>query len=371
MHALRNRLQDRVVFAGVGGVSMTQAGLQSIFPMQELSTIGFLQPLLRIFPLMARLGQTVRAAHAFAPDILVTIDSPGFALHFAPKVQGLDCLRVHYVAPTVWARAAHRAPQIARLYHLLLTIFPFEAPFFTPYGLPVRFLGHPMLEMTDCLPSPEEARKSLRVQAPVLCLLPGSRQTEWSVHIPVFRRCLNLVRKEIPGLSCLLPCPPHLVAQNRKRVQSLGKCVRVLTEPTEKYAAFRAADVALCASGSVTIELAAAGLPAVVVYRMWGLSRFLSKKRLHVPWVSAVNIVAQRKVQPEYIQSEFQPKSVASALCTLFSQPRQRRRQQQDYREVVRKLQPPSFLRLRGGVRAADAILQAYMSRNDSSACAK
>ncbi|SLN09609.1 Lipid-A-disaccharide synthase [Roseovarius gaetbuli] len=322
-----------VEFSGVGGPLMEAEGLQSLFPMDELSVMGLAEVLPKYPALKRRLNQTVEAALGFAPDILITIDSPDFCLRVARKVKAASAIRtVHYVAPSVWAWRAGRAAKMARVIDHVLALLPFEPPFMTAAGMECDFVGHPVV--AEPRPSAQDvaafrARHGL-TDAPLLMVLPGSRRGEVTRLTPIFGEVIARLAHERPDTRLVLPTSRHLAALVREMVADWTIVPLVLAPedgqtPAEftaqKACAFHAADWALAASGTVSLELAAARTPMVIAYDMNWLSRTLIWRMLKVDTLTLVNLVSETRAVPEFIGKACRAELIAPELLKLMEDP--------------------------------------------------
>jgi lipid-A-disaccharide synthase len=342
MQALREATSGKVRFAGVGGERMQAEGLRSLFPMAELALMGF-EVVPRLPGLLRRLRETVADIRARRPDALVTIDAQGFSKRIGLRLKGAPFPIVQYVAPTVWAWKPWRARTVARYLTHLLTIFPFEAAFFDRYGLANTFVGHLAAEHTGQPDDGAGLRRRLGIGAgaTVLCALPGSRRGEVRRHLPVFRATGALLKARVPGLVCLVPTVPAVADAVEAETKGWAAPVHVLRDPDAKYQAFAAASVALAASGTVTTETAFAGLPTVVMYSVNAVAARLFRLVLKSRWlrfVSAVNLVVEREVLPEYLQNRCKPALLAEAVARLLADPAARAEQLAGIAEAVQLL---------------------------------
>ncbi|WP_072779315.1 lipid-A-disaccharide synthase [Marivita hallyeonensis] len=331
MEGLRKHAGE-VQFDGVGGERMQAAGLKSLFPMDEISIMGITEILSQYRKLKARIRETADAVLAAKPDVLVTIDLPEFGLRVAKLVKEQSNIRtVHYVAPTVWAWRPGRAKKMARFIDHVLALLPFEPPYMEAEGMRCDFVGHPVV--TDPVATGEEIaqfRSAFDVgDAPVALVLPGSRRSEVSRLLPIFREAIERLHAQRPGLRFVLPVAPnaaHLVTGN---VQEWPVPVTILN-PTDfdpdraailKRSVFAAADIALAASGTVSLELAAANTPMVIAYDMNWLSRQIIGRMLRVDTVTLVNLVSDTRVVPEFIGANCRPAPIADALMHVLDAP--------------------------------------------------
>lgn len=325
-------LRPDVQFAGVGGPMMEAQGLQSLFPMEELSVMGLAEVLPRLRSLFARRDQAANAALALKPDALITIDSPDFCLRVAKKLRAADpdIPTIHYVAPTVWAWRPHRAEKMARHIDHVLALFPFEPPLMEVAGMSCDFVGHPVV--AEPLASREDAdlfraQEGIAQDAPLALVLPGSRRSEVNRLSDRFGEALALLAQRIPDLRVVLPTTANVAGLVNEKTAHWNLPVTVL-DPREssaevfaarKRAAFGAANVALAASGTVSLELAAANTPMVVAYDMSGLSRKIIGSMLRVDTVTLVNLVSDTRAVPEYLGELCRPDMIAAALTEILS----------------------------------------------------
>jgi len=365
MTALRRETQGHVRFEGVGGAAMRAAGLDSLFDAEDLAVMGLAEVLPRLPRLRRRLHDVVAAARAAPPDAVVTIDSPSFSLRVQRRLAGSGVPRIHYVAPQVWAWKPWRARTLGRELDHLLTLLPFEPPLFTRHGLAATFVGHPAAALPP-LPSATAAREALGLppEAPLLCVLPGSRQGELRRLLPVFADTVARLAAARPDLHVVLPTLGHLAPALDQAVAAWPVPCRVVVGAEARHTAFSAAQAALAASGTVTVELAAAGLPAVIAYRVHPLTALVARRMLRVPYASLPNLLAGRPVQPEFLQDACRPEPIARALAPLLDETAARRQATAESRAAARAFghdgRPPSE-------RAACAILAAIDQPRSSS----
>ncbi|AJE47325.1 lipid-A-disaccharide synthase [Celeribacter indicus] len=345
-----------VEFRGVGGTLMEEQGLESRFPMSELSLMGIAEILPKYLHLKRRIREVAEAILDWRPDVVLTIDSPDFCLRVADLVKARADIRFcHYVAPTVWAWRPERAARMAAKVDQVLALFPFEPPYFEAVGLRCDFVGHPAVtdEIAD-----EAAVARFRAdhgigEAPLVLVLPGSRRGEIARLGPIFGDTLGRFAGPRPEARYVLPVAPGLDAAVRAEVA--GWPVDPVLVPSAdragKRAAFRAADLALAASGTVSLELAANGTPMVIAYRMNPLTERIVKRKLLVDTVTLVNLVTETRVVPEFLGADCIPHRIAAALAhELNAGAAQKAALDETMRRLGQGEEPP-------GVRAARAIL--------------
>ena len=357
MAALRDISPETLRFAGVGGPAMEGQGLESLFDYSELSVMGLVEILPHAPRLLRRIREVAAVIEADPPDVLVTIDSPGFVFRVVSRLQGRSYPRIHYVAPTVWAWKPGRVHKFRRHFDRLLALLPFEPPYFEQVGLPCTFVGHPVVEAAvDRQASRRRVGEACAIpeDATLLCVLPGSRAGELDRHLPAFGETVALLAARQPGLRVILPTLPHLRARLVAQTADWPVPVVVVTEAAVRADAMAAADVALAASGTVTLELARARVPTVVAYRVAPLTAWLLRRVIQVDYVSIVNLIADRAVIPEFLQDAMRPADMATALRALLSDPAARLAMQEGQSGTMLALgedgEPPSR-------RAAAAVL--------------
>lgn len=311
------QLVPEVEFAGVGGPAMTAEGLASLFPMEELSVMGLVEVLPKYRHLMRRIGETAAAALRFQPDVVVTVDSPDFGLRVAGRIKaqrpGLPT--VHYVAPSVWAWRPGRAAKMAQVIDHALAILPFEPPYMQAAGMSCDFVGHPVVAEPQATEAEAAAFRD-SVGGPFLLVLPGSRQGEVRRLAPVFGEVVTELK-----LRAVIPTV-HGVAPLVREMTAGWPVPPVIVEPGDaagKRAAFRGARAALAASGTVSLELAAAGTPMVIAYRFQWLTWMVMKRMLRVDTATLVNLVSETRAVPEFIAENCRADLIAPAVARLMA----------------------------------------------------
>jgi lipid-A-disaccharide synthase len=342
MAGLKALAGESIRIIGVGGTAMTAQGLQSLFPLDATAVMGLREVVPRIPAILRRVRQASDYALAERPDAVVCIDSPDFTHRIARRIKRLapEIRTVNYVAPQVWASRQYRAKKMARYFDLVLALFPFEAPFFEAHGLHAKFVGHPVIERAAWMTGGDALRARLGIapDAPLLCVLPGSRASEVRFLLPPFRAAVARIAKEVPGLVCVLPTVPNVSARVREGVADWPTPIHLLEGDADKYAAFEAADVALAASGTVTTEVALARTPMVVGYKLGWLTYALMRPLISAKFATLVNILLDREAVPEFIQEKCTPENLAGAVVSLFRDPEVRARQIADLEEATADL---------------------------------
>lgn len=334
-----------LAFAGIGGPRMEAEGLVPLFAQKELAVMGLLEVLPRIIQLRARMKQTIADILARRPAVLVTIDSPGFTLRVLRGVAGHGIPRAHYVAPQVWAWRESRVKHFPGLWEALLCLLPFEPSFFAKHGLAATFVGHPVLEagLDQGNAARFRAAHDLKPDQRVVIVMPGSRRSEVGRLLPIFGETLQRLAAKLPGLVPVVPVA-HSVAEAVRAATATWPVKPILVaETTDKHDAFAAADAALVKSGTSTLELALAGVPMVVAYRVNPLSAAIAKRLVKVKYAGLVNLLAGREVAPELIQSRCTPPLLEAALGRLLTDPVEAAAQRMAFRDIAAGLAPPGI----------------------------
>jgi len=336
--------KGKVRFSGIGGPLMEAQGMESLFPMEELSLMGFYSIFRALPNLRRRFNQTIDVIQKQGPDVVITIDAPEFSfrvmkyLHTLPHRPRL----IHYVAPSVWAWRPGRAKKISLFLDHLLCLFPFEPPLFQKWGLPATFIGHPV--------ATQENREEGGRDPSLLCVLPGSRRSEVEKLLPVFGQTVALLQKTHPELKVVIPTLPHVETLVREGIKDWPLLPQIVVGNQEKNKVFRTAYVALAASGTVTLELAAAHLPFVVAYKIGPLNAWVMRRLIKTPWVCMINILLNRTnipkhpttYIPEYIQQDCTPEKLAAGLEPLMKSQAVRENQERAMAEAIGLLKAPS-----------------------------
>jgi lipid-A-disaccharide synthase len=330
MKALRLRFGDAVRFEGVGGRGMAGEGLSTLFPIEDLSIMGFAAVVKQLPLILQRIRKTADAVAAAAPDLLVIIDSPDFTHRVARRV----CARnpalpiVDYVSPSVWAWRPGRARAMRGYVDHVLALLPFEPDAYRRLeGPPCTYVGHPLIEQVGFLRPDAPERERRDAPPPVLLVLPGSRRSEIRHHMSVFGETLRILQQRIPEIDVILPTMPHLVDEITKAVARWPLQPRVVVGEDDKRAAFRIARAALAKSGTVTLELALAGVPMIAAYKAGAVEAWIAQRVIRVSSVILANLVIAENVVPEFLQKDCAPGRLAAALHDALGDTPLRRRQ--------------------------------------------
>lgn len=356
-------LEQPADFIGVVGPRMLARGMDSLFPMQELSVMGIVEILKQYPRLKRRLNETAEYIIAQNPDVLITIDAPEFSLRLAKIIHAkTDIPTVHYVAPTVWAWRPKRADKMARFIDHVLALFPFEPALMRHAGMSCDFVGHPVV--TDPIATDAHAnafRHDLGIGAsPLALILPGSRNSEISKLMTPFGETVALARQSMPDLQFVLPAAPQVVGAVQEAV--LDWPIRpIILDHRElgeagyeaaKHAAFGAADVALAASGTVSLELAANDTPMVIAYDMGWVSRQIIGRMLITDTVTLANLVTDTRIIPEFIGKNCQADLIAPALLETLKAPQEQLQILRETMDILGRGAPAP------GVLAAESVIR-------------
>ena len=359
------QLDPDLSIAGVGGPLMAAEGLKSLFPMAELSVMGLVEVLPKYRALKRRIAETAEAALAFRPDVLITIDSPDFCLRVARRVrEAAPGIRtVHYVAPSVWAWRPGRAERMAEVIDHVLAILPFEPPLMHEAGMSCDFVGHPVVSQPRATPEEAAAFRAahdIAPDAPLVLCLPGSRRGEVARLGGRFDEALMRLRDRVPEIRVVLPTVPGVADMVGTMAKRWPSAPVVVEDAAAKRAAFAAADLALAASGTVSLELAANAVPMVIGYDMAPLSRMLVGWLLRTDTVTLVNLVSETRAVPEFLGRRCQPGPMAAALVGLLDDEAMRGEQLAAMELTMERLgrggEPP-------GLRAARSVIGALEPR--------
>lgn len=311
-------------FVGVGGKLMQEQGLATIFAMEELSVMGFLEVIPHLRELLYLIHQTAEYVIENKPDYVITIDSPDFNFRVMKKIQDRYLgKKIHLIAPSVWAYREGRAEKISKLYDLLLAILPFEPPYFERYGLKTVFIGHPIIENMPDFSQKVSANFKFRTKYNVsnddvlICLTPGSRHGEVSRIFPEFIGAVNLLARKFSNVKVVIP----LVDKTRSLVEKMARDLKVryaLVEKDEQELAFFASNFALAKSGTNTLELSLYKLPMIVAYKINPITHFLVKRMVKIKFANLINLILNKELIPEMLQSHCSTSRLYVRLKTLI-----------------------------------------------------
>ncbi|MEW5708956.1 MAG: lipid-A-disaccharide synthase [Pseudomonadota bacterium] len=342
VQALR-RLRPDAHFYGIAGPRMMEAGVEALFPMEKLSVMGYAEVLRHYFEIVGIRRKLQDRLLADLPDLFVGVDAPDFNLDLEIALRARGIRTVQYVGPTVWAWRAKRIHKVARAADRVLALFPFEEPLYRDHGIPVTYVGHPL---ADAIPeTPDRAAARLRLGLPqdrlVVALLPGSRVSELHYMADLFVGAAVWLRRARPGVQFVVPLVNRLTAERFERaaeraggVNALG--MRLLSG--QAHIAMAAADGAIVASGTATLETALHKRPMVITYKISPLTWRLVRNRGYLPYVGLPNILAGKFVVPEFLQDAATPQALGEALLAQLDDPARLERIRQEFTALHRVL---------------------------------
>ena len=352
-----------MLFAGIGGPKMAAQGFESQFPMEKLSVRGYAEALRHYREIMSIRRRLARAMLAERPDLFIGVDSSDFNLDLERRLKEAGIPTVHYVSPSVWAWRRWRVRRVARSVSHMLVMFPFEAPLYQKAGVPVTYVGHPLADLIPLQPARAEARSRLRLPARklIVALLPGSRRSELHYMAAAFVLAAHRFRQEVPDVHFVCPTVTRDTRDMFERaVHEQQRTDLPLTLLFgHSHEALAAADLALVASGTATLEAALFKTPMVIAYRQSPLTWALMRSMLYLPYVGMPNILAGERLVPELLQGEATPAALAAALLALLRDTAAQRRQVERFHEFHH------LLRQNTAEKAADAVL-AVIDKNDA-----
>jgi lipid-A-disaccharide synthase len=313
-------------FTGIGGDTMKSLGFESLFPVAELSVMGFWEVVPRLPLILRRMNEVADDIAAKQPDILITVDSWGFVSKLLQKLRkrGIKLPVIHYVAPQVWAWKKGRAAKTARLVDHLLCLLPHEPPYFEKHGLKCTFAGHPVIETTaetsvDTVDF--RARNGISESCTLLAVLPGSRHSEVSKLAPIFCTVIGQLSAHFPDLHLVIPCVSAMESEVKTAFAGVNVPYRIVLGQHERYNAFRASNFALAASGTVSLELTACGTPHVIAYKFNRFTNFLATRLATTRFANLINILAGQFVIPEFVLANCTAQQISPVVLNLMQHP--------------------------------------------------
>jgi lipid-A-disaccharide synthase len=354
MAALKERRRP-IEFAGIGGPRMANEGFRSGYPMDKLSVRGYAELLGHLGEIMAIRRKLARELLEARPDLFIGVDSSGFNLGLERRLKDAGIPAIHYVSPSIWAWRGWRIREIARSVDHILVMFPFEEPLYRKAGVPVTYVGHPLADVIPQKPKKDEARAQLRLPSGklIVALLPGSRRSELKYMASAFVLAAHRFRQEVPEVHFVCPTATRetrdmfeLAVHQHQRTD-----LPLTLLFGHSHEALAAADIALVASGTATLEAALCKTPMVIAYRQSAFTSALMRSLFYLPYVGLPNILAGEFLVPELIQERASPAGLAQALLDLLRDTAGQRRQVERFHEFHH------LLRQNTAVKAADAVL--------------
>ncbi|MBT9131949.1 lipid-A-disaccharide synthase [candidate division NPL-UPA2 bacterium Unc8] len=334
--ALRKQ-SPNIELVGMGGPRMREAGANILFDITGTDIVGFTEALVHIRRLKRLLQSLSELIDIEKPDGVILIDYPGFNLRLAARAKKRGVKVIYYISPQVWAWGKGRIKEIARLVDKMIVILPFEEKFYSNEKIRVEFVGHPILDIIETF-------SSEGIVGETIAILPGSRQQEVHRHLPLMLDAASLMRKERPELQFVILLPPSISPSVITAMSNIGG-IRIMDlaqeAPQKKYEAMAAAPLLLIASGTATLEGACVGAPMLIIYKVSFLTWLLSKMLLKIPYIGLVNVVAGKKVAPEFLQFNARPERIAKTALDLLTDKEKMNAMRKELKEVKTKLGTP------------------------------
>ena len=324
MRALKQKTENKINFYGVGGDTMEAEGLKSLFDISDLAVMGLVEVLPSIPKILGLIKRTVTDIERVKPDVVITVDSWSFSsrIHKALRKKNLNIPQVHYVAPQVWAWKKKRAKTMYKYIDLLLTLFPYEPKYFTPYHLQAEFVGHPVIESEVVHADASQFRKKYKISddKKIITVLPGSRKNEVSKLLPVFLQAVAKLQEENKNYFFVIPTVKTVSENVKKMVKASGQKILIVENQNDRYGAFRSSSAAIAASGTVALELAICDVPHIIAYKVSPLTALLVKRFLKIEFVNLSNILIGREIVPELLQERCVSGNIAAYIQHFINQ---------------------------------------------------
>ena len=338
MQALKQK-DPNAEFIGIGGDNMQEQGLKSLFDISELAVMGIAEVIPSIPRILKRIKQTVDEIERTKPDAVITIDSWSFCARIHKKIRALKLgiPQIHYVAPQVWAWKKRRARTMYKYIDLLLTLFPNEPKYFTPYHLDTVFVGHPVIESAIVNNSSNGLFKkehNIEENKRIMLILPGSRHNEVQRLLPDFMEAAKIVQRKFTDIVFVIPTVSTVAKRVKQMVRNYALPVIIVEGQDERSKAFCDSSVAVAASGTVALELAIINVPHIIAYKVPKLTEILARCFLHIKFVNLTNLLLNRLVVPELLQQECNPKNIASYVIKFLTDAGEYQRQKQGFEEA-------------------------------------
>ncbi len=348
-------------FSGIGGETMKAEGFNSLFNIKDLSVMGLMEVIPRLPVILRHRKEVLSDIEKIQPDVIVTVDNWGFVNSILKnlKKRGSKIPKVHYVAPQVWAWKKGRAKKAAQIMDYLMTLLPYEPPYFEKYGLDCTFVGHPVIENTTDLPTDiAHLRKQTGIpeNARVLCVLPGSRHNEVSKLAPIFINSIKRISKEIPDLFLLIPSVEAMKDEIDEHFKNSGIPYRLILGQKARYEAFCMSEFALAASGTVSLELTACGTPHVVAYTFNPLTNALADLLVTAKYANLINTLADDFIIPEFILNDCKTGLIVPEVLSFMQSKEKCQAQITQAKEQLAKLKPADK---QPSEKAAEVVLKA------------
>ena len=342
MAALKAKRND-IQFIGIGGPMMEAQGLASFFNIRDINLFGIAEILPHVFTIRKRIQQMVEFIEREQPEVVVSIDSPGFVLRVLKQLRARGKTKakfIHYVAPTVWAYRPERAKLMAERFDFLLCLLPFEPPYFDAVKLPNSYIGHEIAWWwkTRGDGAAFRAKHSIAADAPLLAVFPGSRNGEITRLWPIFKPAIEQLHAQLPGLCVIIQVTAAMIERMRAETKNWAIQPLIILNTEDKKDLFAAATAAIAKSGTIGLECALAGLPSIIAYRMNSISARAIRKMITIKYANLANLLADRMIIPELIQEDCTPDKIATAVLPLLTQTQTRATQRMELADIASML---------------------------------
>ena len=358
MRALKER-DNNIQFAGVCGDNMEKEGMKSLFDISDLAIMGLVEVIPSIPKVLRHIKNTVNDIEAKKPDIVITIDSWSFSarVHKAIRKRSIKVKQMHYVAPQVWAWKKGRAKTMYKYIDHLLTLFPNEPKYFTPYNLPTECVGHPAVESSMVNADPKSFLEKYNLPQNgknIALILPGSRHNEVANLLPTFLEVADRIKKEHPELQLVLPTVKTVEKRVREIVEQHGSDILIINTQEERYSAVQSACVAIAASGTVALELALVGVPHLIAYKAPKLTAWLIRRIANIKYVNLTNIILDKLIVPELLQEDCNTENIYNHTKELLNKGDTYKREVEEFEKLRQAL---GMGKLKPSQKASDIIL--------------
>ncbi len=357
MDALK-KADKKAQFFGVGGDSMQASGLKSLFNISDLAIMGLAEVIPSIPRVLRRINETIEDIKQQKPDAVISIDSWSFCSRVHKKLRklNLNIPQIHYVAPQVWAWKKKRAKTMYKYIDHLLTLFPQEPKYFTPYNLPTTFVGHPVIE-SDIVNGKEsdfKKRHKISEKKKIMLVLPGSRHNEVERLLPTFLEVVNTIKTKHTNFAFVIPTVSTVAEKVKKAVKDSGLPIIVVEGQKERHDAFKQAEVAIAASGTVALELAIVDVPHIIAYKVPKLTEWIARHFIHIQFVNLSNILLGREIVPELLQDDCNAQNIEKYVEQFISRKGIYKRQMEGFAKVRKIL---GFEKQMPSKKAAETII--------------
>ena len=338
------RLQPGIRFYGIGGEKMAEAGVDILVPASKLAVVGIFEVLAKSFSIAGAKFKLNALLKKHPPDLLILIDYPGFNLRLAQKAKAYGLRVLYYISPQIWAWRQGRVKKISKVVDRMAVILPFEKDFYQNSDLKIEYVGHPLMDHIPQATLFEEAHRDAQIKKnPIIGILPGSRTQEIKRLLPIMIKALEMISANHPDMKVLLPMSTTI---NDELVEFVNHFLRatflkITILRQDLHQALRGCDLALVTSGTATLETAIMEIPMVIVYRVSLLSYWIGKMVVKVPYIGLVNLVAENKVVPEFVQKEVTPAKLANEMLSILESPQRKIEMARDLKMVKKRLGEP------------------------------